>query len=89
MLKQAQTRLVALGGSASQVLAVELLPYVNVISRVTSVSAKAMANWVQTFYQSLTKNSLAEAAELATSVSQAPMRLYFQQKPAEIIVRPS
>ncbi len=80
LLEKAQTRLVVLGGSASQVLAAELLPVVNVIAARDMVSAKAMANWVETFYQSLMREPMAKASELASRVSQAPMKLYFQQR---------
>ena len=82
LLERAKTRLVVLGGSASQVLAAELLQVVNVIAARDMVSAKAMANWVETFYQSLAKEPLATASELASRISQAPMKLYFQQRQA-------
>jgi len=80
LLKRANTHLVVLGGSASLVLATELLPVTNVIAARDMVSARAMASWVETFYGNLTREPLAAASELATSVSQAPMKLYAQQR---------
>lgn len=81
LLRKARTRLVVLGGSASLVLAAELLPVANVIAVRDMVSAKAMASWVKTFYQSLAGGeTLAAACEFASDVSQAPMKLYAQQR---------
>ncbi|MDM0001826.1 toll/interleukin-1 receptor domain-containing protein [Variovorax sp. J22P240] len=82
LLKRSRTRLVVLGGSASLVLATELLPVTNVIAARDMVSAKAMASWVETFYDRLTRESLVAASELASHVSQAPMKLYAQQRDA-------
>jgi hypothetical protein len=80
LLQKARTRLVVLGGSASLVLAAELLPVTNVIAARDMVSAKAMASWVETFYGKLAKEPLADASELASQVSQASMKLYAQQR---------
>jgi hypothetical protein len=85
LLQRAKTRLVVLGGSASLVLAAELLPVTNVIAACDMVSARAMANWVETFYRNLAKESLAAASELASQVSQAPMKLYAQQRYAPAV----
>jgi hypothetical protein len=79
LLQRANTRLVVLGASASLVLGAQLLAVTNVIAVRDMVSAKAMASWVETFYGTLLKKSLAEAFELATQVSQAPMWLSAQQ----------
>jgi len=80
LLKKANSRLVVLGASASLVLGAQLLPVTNVIAVRDMVSAKAMASWVETFYTALMKESLLDACDLATQVSQAPMRLYAQQR---------
>lgn len=80
LLKKANSRLVVLGASASLVLGAQLLPVTNVIAVRDMVSAKAMASWVETFYTTLMKESLLDAFDLATQVSQAPMRLYAQQR---------
>jgi hypothetical protein len=80
LLKRANARLVVLAGSASLVLAVQLLTVTNVIGARDMVSARAMASWVDTFYKTLTKETLAVANELASQVSQAPMKLYAQQR---------
>ncbi len=80
LLKQAHTRLVVLGASASLVLGVQLLPVTNVIAVRDMVSAKAMASWVETFYRTLMKEPLHRAFQLATEISQAPMRLYGQNQ---------
>jgi hypothetical protein len=80
LLRKAGTRLVVLGGSASLVLAAELLPVANVIAARDMVSARAMASWVETFYENLAQAPLAAASELASQVSQAPMKLYAQQR---------
>jgi hypothetical protein len=80
LLRKARTRLVVLAGSASLVLAAELLPVTNVIAARDMVSAKAMASWVQNFYGNLAKEPLAVASEFASQVSQAPMKLYAQQR---------
>lgn len=69
-----------LGGSASLVLAAQLLPVTNVIAARDMVSARAMASWVETFYKTLMREPLAAASELASHVSQAPMKLYAQQR---------
>jgi hypothetical protein len=82
LLQKAKTRLVVLGASASLVLGAQLLPVTNVIAVRDMVSAKAMASWVETFYKMLMKEPLPVAFELATEVSQAPMRLYAQQSQA-------
>ncbi len=82
LLAKAKTRLVVLGGSESLVLATELLAVTNVIAARDMVSAKAMARWVETFYRALATEPLASASEMATSVSQAPMKLYAQQRHA-------
>lgn len=79
LLRQANTRLVVLGASASLVLGAQLLEVANVIAVRDMVSAKAMASWVETFYTTLLKKPLVEAFELATQVSQAPMWLSAQQ----------
>lgn len=79
LLTKARTKLVVLGGSASLVLAAELLPVTNVIAVRDVVSPKAMASWVETFYDALLRESLASACELATRVSQAPMKFYVRQ----------
>ncbi len=79
LLRKAKTRLVVLGGSESWVLAADLLPITHVIAARDMVSTKAMAKWVEVFYKTLQREPLAVAHELATSVSQAPMRLYAQQ----------
>jgi hypothetical protein len=76
LMKKAHTRLVVLGASASLVLAAELLPIANVIAARDVVSARAMASWVETFYNALMEEPLAAANELASNVSQAPMKLY-------------
>jgi hypothetical protein len=80
LVKKAQTRLVVLGGSASLVLAAQLLSVTNVIAARDMVSARAMAVWVETFYDKLTQEPLAVAAQLASDMSQAPMKLYAQQQ---------
>jgi hypothetical protein len=80
LIKKANTRLVVLGGSASLVLAAQLLPVTNVIAARDMVSARAMASWVETFYKALMTEPLATAIELASHVSQAPMKLYAQQR---------
>lgn len=81
LLKKAGTRLVVLGGSASLVLAAELLPIANVVAVRDMVSAKAMASWVETFYRCLSEGeTLVAACDLASQVSQAPMKLYAQQR---------
>ena len=80
LLEAAKTRLVVLGASASLVLGAQLLNVANVIAVRDMVSAKAMASWVETFYKTLMKEPLPVAFELATQVSQAPMRLYAQQR---------
>ena len=80
LIDNAETRLVVLGASASLVLGAQLLPVANVIAVRDMVSAKAMASWVETFYKTLMKEPLPAAFELATQVSQAPMRLYAQQR---------
>jgi TIR domain-containing protein len=85
LLKKARTRLVVLGGSESLVLATELLPVTHVIAARDMVSAKAMARWVETFYRTLTTEPLATASEIASRVSQAPMKLYAQQRQAPIV----
>jgi|GEM_PF-5591812 len=79
LLRKANTRLVVLGASASLVLGAQLITVTNVIAVRDMVSAKAMASWVGTFYKTLLKEPLADAFELATQVSQAPMWLYAQQ----------
>jgi hypothetical protein len=84
-MRKAKTRLVVLGGSASLVLAAQLLPITNVIAARDMVSARAMACWVETFYRTLMKEPLAAASELASRVSQAPMKLYAQQRLAELV----
>ena len=81
LLKQAQTRLVVLGASASLVLGAQLLAVTNVIAVRDMVSAKAMASWVESFYRTLMKEPLPRAFQLATEISQAPMKLYGQQRP--------
>jgi hypothetical protein len=80
LLREANTRLVVLGASASLVLGAQLLTVTNVIAVRDMVSARAMASWVDTFYKTLLKQPLADSFELATQVSQAPMRLYAQQR---------
>jgi hypothetical protein len=80
LLWKAKTRLVVLGGSASLVLAAELLTFVNVIAARDMVSAKAMAIWVKTFYSNLANNPLEEVSQLASDLSNAPMKLYAQQR---------
>jgi hypothetical protein len=80
LLQEAKTRLVVLGGSASLVLAAELLSVSNVIAARDMVSAKAMASWVETFYRNLPKEPLAVASQLALERSNAPMKLYAQQR---------
>jgi hypothetical protein len=80
LLENAKTRLVVLGASASLVLGAQLLSVANVIAVRDMVSARAMASWVETFYRTLMKQPLPAAFELATKVSQAPMRLYAQQR---------
>jgi TIR domain len=80
LLERAKTRLVVLGASASLVLGAQLLPVANVIAVRDMVSARAMASWVETFYKTLMKEPLPAAFDLATQVSQAPMRLYAQQR---------
>jgi hypothetical protein len=81
LLERAKTRLVVLGASASLVLGAQLLPVANVIAVRDMVSAKSMASWVETFYRTLMKEEpLPTAFKLATEVSQAPMRLYAQQR---------
>jgi hypothetical protein len=81
LLKKANTRLVVLGASASLVLGAQLLPVTNVIAVRDMVSAKAMASWVDTFYKMLTQQvPLPRAFELASEISQAPMRLYGQSQ---------
>jgi hypothetical protein len=80
LLARARTRLVVLGASASLVLGAQLLPVANVIAVRDMVSARAMASWVETFYKTLMREPLPNAFELATHVSQAPMRLYAQQR---------
>jgi hypothetical protein len=81
LLREANTRLVVLGGSASLVLAAQIIAVANVISAGDMVSAKAMASWVETFYKKLTQEPLAAANELACEVSQAPMKLLYAQRP--------
>jgi hypothetical protein len=80
LLDKAKTRLVVLGASASLVLGAQLLNVANVIAVRDMVSAKAMASWIETFYRALMKEPLPAAFELATQISQAPMRLYAQQR---------
>ncbi len=79
LLKKSGTRLVVLGGSESWVLAVDLLQISHVIAARDMVSTKAMAKWVEVFYKTLQTDPLGTAYEFATSVSQAPMKLYTQQ----------
>jgi hypothetical protein len=86
LLRKANTRLVVLGASASLVLGAQLLAVANVIAVRDMVSAKAMASWVDTFYRTLVKEPLAKAFDLATQVSQAPMRLYAEQRRVPSIV---
>lgn len=85
LLKKAKTRLVVLGGSESWVLAAELLSTTHVIAARDMVSTRAMAKWVEIFYQTLTNESISTANEIATRISQAPMRLYGQQQAPPII----
>jgi hypothetical protein len=82
LLERAKTRLVVLGASASLVLAAQLVTVTNVIAARDMVSARAMASWVETFYQNITRETLVAASKLASEVSQAPMRLYAQQRQA-------
>jgi hypothetical protein len=83
LLERAKTRLVVLGASASLVLGAQLLAVANVIAVRDMVSPPAMASWVETFYRALLKEEpLPAAFDLATRVSQAPMRLYGQQRHA-------
>jgi hypothetical protein len=80
LVERSGTRLVVLGASASLVLGAQLLPVTNVIAVRDMVSAKAMASWVRTFYETLMTEPLADAFNLATRVSQAPMLLYGRQR---------
>jgi hypothetical protein len=81
LLKSAKTRLVVLGASASLILAAQMLPVTNVIATRDMVSANALASWIETFYKLLMQGkALAEAFDLATSLSHAPMQLYGQQR---------
>ena len=82
LLEGAKTRLVVLGASESLILGAEVLPVANVIAARDMVSPKAMAKWVETFYHLLAKEeTLSNACETASRVSQAPMKLYAQQCP--------
>ncbi|MDX1547236.1 MAG: toll/interleukin-1 receptor domain-containing protein [Rhodothermales bacterium] len=85
LLKKSRTRLVVLGGSESLVLATELLPVTHVIAARDMVSAKAMARWVDTFYRTLAVDPLDVASDIASRVSQAPMKLYTQQSGAPVL----
>jgi hypothetical protein len=81
LLIQAKTRLVVVGASASLALGARLLEVTNVIAVKDMVTAKAMANWVDTFYKALLKdNHLQSAFKLATDVSQAPMAIFGRQR---------
>lgn len=80
LLERAKTRLVVLGASASLILAAQIVTVANVIAARDMVSARAMASWVETFYQNITRETLAVASKLASEVSQAPMKLYAQQR---------
>lgn len=80
LVRKANTRLVVLGASASLVLGAQLVPVTNVIAARDLVSAIALASWVETFYKTLANETLAAAFKLASEVSQAPMKLYAQQR---------
>jgi hypothetical protein len=80
LIKVSRTRLVVLGASASLVLGALLVPVTNVIAARDLVSTQALASWVATFYKALASKPLADAFALATEVSQAPMKLYGQQR---------
>lgn len=80
LVKASRTRLVVLGASASLVLGAQLVPVTNVIAARDLVSTQALASWVATFYKALPSKPLADAFALATEVSQAPMKLYAQQR---------
>jgi hypothetical protein len=76
LLKEARTRLVVVGSCESLVLAASLLPVTNVVATSDMISPRMMANWVNTFYNTLTHKPLSFAFKLAVKESGAPMRLY-------------
>jgi hypothetical protein len=82
LLGDARTRLVVISSGDSLALATMLLPNTNVISPRDIVSAKSMATWVRTFYTMARTKTLAEACDLATAQSHAPMKLLTQQVPS-------
>jgi hypothetical protein len=79
LLKTAQTRLVVIAGAHSLALVTHLLTVTNVITPREIVSARALAVWVEEFYDTLRVTSLAEACEYAGNASQVSMRLLTQQ----------
>jgi hypothetical protein len=79
LLERARTRLVVIASGDSLALATGLLRLTNVISPRDIISARAMAVWVRTFYTGLRTQTIAEACELATAQSRAPMKLLTQQ----------
>ncbi len=86
LLKTARTRLVVIASGNSLALITTLLAVTNVIAPRDIVSARALAVWVQTFYDALRMKSLAEACEYAGNASQVPMRLLTQQADVPEIV---
>jgi hypothetical protein len=80
LVKGAHTRLVVITSGNSLALVTTLLDVTNVIAPSDMVSAKALAVWVQSFYEALRMRSLAEACEYAVNASQVPIRLLSQQR---------
>jgi hypothetical protein len=80
MLEQSGTALVVVGACESLALGAILLTATDVIAANDMVSTKSMAAWVETFYAALKTKSLADAYNLATQVSRAPVKLYGRQK---------
>lgn len=79
LIRTARTRLVVIASGNSLALITTLLAVTNVIAPRDMVSARALALWVQTFYDTLRIKPLAEACEYAASASRVPMRLLAQQ----------
>jgi hypothetical protein len=79
LVKAAHTRLVVIASGNSLALVTPLLNVTNIIAPSDMVSAKALAVWVQSFYETLRVKPLADACEYAVHASQVPMRLLSQQ----------
>ena len=76
LLRRAKTHLVVVGSCESLVLAADLLSVTSVVATRDLVSAKMMARWIESFYNTLRKRSLSEAFDVAVSASGAKMRLF-------------